>query len=161
MRSPQAALRTAVPAVLGLIVVEAVVSIAARWPHQFNGAGRRDQVLADFLGGGGTALAPPLALVVVLAVVGAGLFLRGVPRLVATVLLVPVAAVMTVGVLGELLAAPTPDVPRAVQLLGGVVDGVCCLTLLVLAVTSLARARRAPAAEQPAAGGADAVVPRG
>lgn len=159
MRSPQAALRTAVPAVLALIVVEAVVSIAARWPHQFNGAGRRDEVLADFLGGGGTALAPPLWLVLVLAVVGAGLYLRGVPRVVATVLLVPVVAVLTVGVLGEVLAGPTPDVPRAVQLLGGVVDGLCCLTLLGLAVASLATMRRVRADGRVPAGSAGAVTP--
>jgi hypothetical protein len=159
MRSPQAALRTAVPAVLALIVVEAVVSIAARWPHQFNGAGRRDEVLADFLSGGGTALAPPLWLVLVLAVVGAGLYLRGVPRVVATVLLVPVVAVLTVGVLGEVLAGPTPDVPRAVQLLGGVVDGLCCLTLLGLAVASLATMRRVRADRRVPAGSAGAVTP--
>lgn len=150
MRSPQSALKIAVPLVLALVAVEAVVSVAARWPHQFGGSGRPDRVLSDFLGNGGTALAPPLWLVVLLALAGAGLYTHGVPRLAATWLLVPVAALMTVGVAGELFAAATPDVPRAAQLLGGVVDGLCCLTLLVLSVTSLVGERRSRAAAAPA-----------
>jgi hypothetical protein len=137
MGSSQSALKKAVPAVLALILLEAIVSIVARWPHQFGGAGRRDEVLSNVLGSGGTALAPPLWLVVLLALTGAGLYARGAVPVVATVVLIPVAVILTVGVAGELLAPASADVPRAVQLIAGVVDGACCLTLLVLAVSSL------------------------
>jgi hypothetical protein len=70
MRSPESVLKRAVPAVLAIIVVEAVVSIAAGWPHQFAGKGQPDHVLAEFVGSG-TALAPPLVMVVLLALVAA------------------------------------------------------------------------------------------
>jgi uncharacterized membrane protein len=142
MRSAQRSLRIAVPGVLAMVVVEAVVSIAARWPHQFAGHGRPDQVGADFVAGGGTALAPPLWLVVLLAVVALGVHAGPRRRIAATALLLPVAAVLTVGALGEALATAGPDVPRAAQLAGGVVGVALSLLLLVLACVSLAEAWR-------------------
>lgn len=150
MGSSQSALKKFVPVVLALILVEAIISIAARWPHQFNGHGRSDQVLSNFIGSGGTALAPPLWLVVLLALAGAGLYARGVLRTVATVVVALLAVILTVGVLGELFAPATPDVPRAAQLVGGVVDLACCLALLVLAVTALVQSRRSRALAEPA-----------
>jgi hypothetical protein len=142
MRSAQRSLRIAVPSVLAVIAVEAALSVAARWPHQFGGHGRPDQVAADFVTGGGTALAPPLLLVVLLAVVAVGIQARHRFRVAATVLLLPVAAVLTVGALGEALAPASPDVPRAAQLAGGVVGVALSLLLLVLAGAALTDAWR-------------------
>lgn len=149
MRSAQSTLKVLVPAALALIAVEAVVSIAAGWPHRFNGHGRPDQVLADFVGSG-TALSPPLWLVVLLAVCWAGLRARSPWRGIALVLLVPVTALLTMGSIGEAVAPATSDVPRAVQLVGGVVDVLVSLALLLLTVVSLVQARRAGAQAQPA-----------
>jgi hypothetical protein len=147
MRS-QRSLRIAVPSVLAVVVVEAVVSIAARWPHQFGGHGRPDEVGADFVTGGGTALAPPLWLVVLLAVVTLGVQAGPRGRIAATVLLLPAAAVLTVGALGEALAPAGPDVPRAAQLTGGVVGVALSLLLLVLAGAALGEAWRRRGAER-------------
>ena len=52
----------AVRAVLALILVEAVISILARWPHQFGGSGDPHRMLQQFAGSG-TALAPPLFII--------------------------------------------------------------------------------------------------
>jgi hypothetical protein len=41
-----------------LWVLGAVVSVLARWPHQFDGHGDRRHMVADFVSSG-TALAPP------------------------------------------------------------------------------------------------------
>jgi hypothetical protein len=135
-------LRLFTPVVLLLVAVEAVVSIAAGWPHQFNGSGDPDRVLAEFPGSG-TALAPPLLVVVVLALVAAGLQRPGTVRTVATVLTLPLAALMAVGSAGEALAPATPDVPRSVQLVGGGLDALLSVALLVLAVLALVEGRRA------------------
>ncbi|MGH3673853.1 MAG: hypothetical protein ACRDSH_25000, partial [Pseudonocardiaceae bacterium] len=73
MRFAQPALRVAVPVVTGVIIIEAIISIAARWPNQFGGHGHRDRVFAEFAGTNGTALAPPLTLLVILAVIAVAL----------------------------------------------------------------------------------------
>ena len=54
--SAKSGLRVAALTVLGIIVIEAGISLAARWPHQFAGRGDRSRMLADFAGSG-TALA--------------------------------------------------------------------------------------------------------
>lgn len=140
-------LRLFMPAVLLLIVVEAVVTIAAGWPHQFNGSGDPHRVLAEFPSSG-TALAPPIFVIVLLALVAAGLQRPGTVRTVATVLTLPLAVLMAVGSAGEALAPATPDVPRSVQLVGGGLDALLSVALLVLAVLALVEGRRAPAARE-------------
>ncbi len=55
----------------------------------------------------------------------------------AAILLVPVAALMTVGAAGEALAAATPDVPRVVQIVGGAVDTILSAAMLITAVIAL------------------------
>lgn len=151
MRSPTRALRLAVPAVLAIIVVEAVVSIAAGWPHQFGGHGVPNQTLEEFPANG-TALAPPLFLVLLLVLIAVAVQAKGVWGTVGTALLVPVAAIMVVGAAGELVAAPTPDVPSAVRVFGGVLDTLLSLVLLVLAVSALVERWRQASADGPATG---------
>lgn len=149
MRSAAKVLEVAVPAVLGLIVLEACVSIAAGWPHQFNGSGNPHRVLAEFPGQG-TALAPPVFVLVALALVAAGLRGRGAWRTVATGLLIPLALVMVIGASGETLAPATPDVPRGVQLVGSGVNTLLSVALLVGAVLALIASRRHLQETQPA-----------
>lgn len=135
------ALQAGVAAALALMAVEAVISIAAGWPHQFGGPGDPHQVLAEFPSNG-TALAPPAFLIVALALVAVGLRRDDGWRTVALVALLPVAAVLTVGAAGETLAASTLDVPRAVQLVGGSINTLVSFALLILAVATLAAVRR-------------------
>jgi hypothetical protein len=59
-------------------------------------------------------------------------------------ILVPLSALMIVGSLGEALASPTDDVPRAVQVLDGVWGCVAGVVLVVLAVASLRERRTTP-----------------
>ncbi len=152
MRSSMRALRIGVPVIVVVIAAEAVLSIVASWPYQFGGHGDPHQVLADFASHG-TALAPPLFLLVPLVIVALGLQLSLGWRVAAAILLVPVAAIMTVGAAGEAFAAATPDVPRAVQIVGGGVDAILSLAMLITAVVALVgvvqarRERTSPAAE--------------
>ena len=66
-----------------------------------------------------------------------GLQLSRIWRVAAAILLVPVAALMTVGAAGEALAAATPDVPRVVQIVGGAVDTILSAAMLITAVIAL------------------------
>lgn len=138
-------LRVAALTVLGIIVTEAGISLVARWPHQFAGHGDRSRMLADFVGSG-TALAPPLVLIVVLGLIAYGVQRADRWGTAAAILLIPVSAVMAIGAFGEATAAATPDVPRAAQLAGGGAGVALSLALLILAIASLASVRhRAPA----------------
>lgn len=126
----------AAPVIAGLSVVGAVVSVLARWPHQFGGHGDPQHMLADFVSSG-TALAPPLAVLVLL--VAASLVVRRRDRwgAVACVVLVVLSVLMVVGSLGEAFAAPTADVPRAVQVFSGVWGTIAGGLLAVLGMRAL------------------------
>jgi hypothetical protein len=152
LRSSMRALRIGVPILVVVIAAEAVLSIAAGWPYQFGGQGDPHQVLGEFATHG-TALAPPLFLLVPLVVVALGLQLSRGWCVAAAILAVPLAALMTIGAAGEAFAAATPDVPRAVQIVGGGLDAVLSLALLIGAVAAIVgvvlarRERTSPAAE--------------
>jgi hypothetical protein len=134
-------LRVAAPVIAGLSVVGAVVSILARWPHQFGGHGDRHHMLADFASSG-TALAPPLAFLILLA--GSSLLIRRRDRWgsIACVVLIALSAFMVVGSLGEALAGRTADVPRGVQLFSGAWGIVAGGLLAVLCIRSIVTDRR-------------------
>jgi hypothetical protein len=135
------ALRLAVPVVSAIIGVEAALSVIAGWPHQFNGHGDPHQVLAEFPGHG-TALAPPLFILVPLVIVALAVQLSGGWRVVAALLLVPLAAILAIGAAGEAFAAATPDVPQAVQLVGGGLNILLAVAMLVTAVLTIVAAIR-------------------
>jgi hypothetical protein len=155
LRFSMRALRVGVPILVVVIAAEAVLSIVAGWPYQFGGQGDPHKVLSDFASHG-TALAPPLFLLVPLVIVALGLQLSRGWRVAAAILLVPLAAIMTVGAAGETLAAATPDVPRAVQIVGGGLDTVLSVAMLITAVAAivgvvLSRRERSSPAAQPTA----------
>lgn len=131
-------LATASRAVLGLILVELVVSILARWPHQFGGHGDPNRMTQQFVSSG-TALAPPVFIMLGLLIVALLAGRQDRWGLVAAILMVVVGAVMVVGSLGEALAGTTPDVPQGVQIIGGVVDVSCSIGLTLVAVWDVSR----------------------
>lgn len=131
----------AAPAAAGLSVVLAIVSIWARWPHQFAGQGDRQRMLEDFVSSG-TALAPPLPFLVLFVLASLVIRRRDRWAAVACVVLLVMSLLMIVGSLGEALAPPTPDVPRAVLLLSGGWGAVVGGLLVVLCVQSLRTGRR-------------------
>ena len=133
-------LKLAVTVVLALIIIGAVISIAERWPHQFGGHGDPDHMLTDFIATG-TSLAPPLPILVVLAIVAFTVGRRDRWGLYATVAVLPLAILMIVGSGGEGLAPATTQVPRGVQWLDGVYGVAAGVLLLLLAIASL-RERR-------------------
>jgi len=125
-------LRRSTLAVFAFVCIEAIVSILARWPHQFTGQGNPDRVPREFLYLG-TLLAPPLPL---LLLFGLSALLTGKEdRLgfIATLGMIPMLAVMAVGSLGEALSAPSPDVPRSTQLAGGLFGALLFLALAMIA----------------------------
>jgi hypothetical protein len=137
------ALCVAAPVVVVLVALGAVVSIVQGWPHQFGGQGDPAHVASEFLSSG-TALAPPLLVLVILALVAACVRRGDRWGTIACWALVPLSALMIVGSLGEALASPTDDVPRAVQVLDGVWGCVAGVVLAVLAIASLRERRAAP-----------------
>jgi hypothetical protein len=118
---------------VAILTVAAALAMGLRWPAQFGGPGSREDVLLEALTRG-TALSPPLPL---LLAFGAALWLatrrhRG--YVVGCVVLVLLSAVFLVGGLGEAMAPATADVPRAALLVSGVVSVVLAGTVVVTAV---------------------------
>jgi hypothetical protein len=134
---------------LALVVwtVGAVVSIVAGWPAQFGGPGDPNDVAAEFVTRG-TVFAPPLFPIMILLVV----FVSLVPSrsrwgTVGVVGLCLLAVLTSIGSFGEAFAPATPDVPRAVLVVSGVVGVLLSAALLLAGVTELidrSRARRRP-----------------
>ena len=117
----------------GMLTVAAALAVLLRWPAQFGSPGRPEDVVLDAVTRG-TALSPPLPLV--LGFVGA-LWLatrrhRGYG--IGCVVLVLLSAVFLVGGLGEAMAPATPDVPRVALVTSGVVSVVLAGTVVVTAV---------------------------
>lgn len=129
-------LLVAAPAVAGLSVVLAIVSIWARWPHQFAGQGDRQRMIEDFVSSG-TALAPPLPFLVLFVLASLVIRRRDRWATVACVVLIVLSLLMIVASLGEALAPPTPDVPRAVLLFSGGWGAVVGGLLVLLCIQSL------------------------
>jgi len=127
-------------------VAGTIVSIAAGWAAQFGGPGNPNNVAGEFLSRG-TALSPPLSVMVALAVF---ILLASSRRWWGTLGVVGLCllAVLTfVGAMGEAFAPATPDVPRAVLVLSGVLGVVLCPPLLFFGIAELrerVRARREP-----------------
>ncbi len=123
-------------------VVGTVVAVMAGWPAQFGGPGNPSNVASEFLSRG-TALSPPLAPMVALVVFA---FLARSRRWWGTLGVVGLcllAVVTFVGGMGEAFAPATPDVPRAVLVLSGLLGAVLCPPLLFFGITGLRdRARR-------------------
>jgi hypothetical protein len=102
------------------MVIGTIVAIAVGWPAQLGGPGDAENVAAEALSRG-TALSPPAAPVVVYAIALWLATRRRVAGTVGTVLLMVLSLVFMAGGLGETFAPSTPDVPRAVLVLSGVV----------------------------------------
>ena len=125
-------------------VAGTVVSILAGWSAQFGGPGNPNNVAGEFLNRG-TALAPPLFVMVafvVFVVLAPNRRWWGVIGVVGLCLL---AVLTLVGALGEALAPSTPDVPRAVLVASGLLGVVLGPALLLSGVAELidkVRARR-------------------
>lgn len=126
---------------LVLMIVGAVVSIAAEWPAQFGGEGDPDEVASEFLSRG-TALAPPLAPLVLFAVFTALTMRRDVWGAVGIVGVMLLSLLFIVGSLGEAFAGPTPDVPRAALITSGVVGAFLSLVVLFAAIATFRERKR-------------------
>lgn len=140
MRSARPTLRAAVAVVLAVVLVELVISLTARWPLGTGRHGNPHRMLSDFVSNG-TALAPPLFILVALAVLAVGVQRSDRWGTAATILLVPLAAIMAGGAAYDASATANPHVPGAAQVAGGVVGTALSLLLLVLAVGALLQSR--------------------
>lgn len=148
------------PVVFALVVVTAAVSLLARWPYQFGGHGSRGHMLSDFLQSG-TALAPPLVVLLILGLSAALVRRRDAWGTVGCALVAVLSVLMVVGSLGEALSAATPDVPRAVQVFSGVFGCTAALVLATLAIASVRERRAANSRPQrPAGDGSPAAAGR-
>jgi hypothetical protein len=126
----------AAPVIAGLSVVGAVVSVLARWPHQFGGHGSRQHMFSDFLTSG-TALAPPLVFLLLFIVASLLIRRRDGWSTGAQVVLLLISAFMVIGALGEGFAGATADVPRVVQMFSGLWGTVAGVLLAVLCARSI------------------------
>jgi hypothetical protein len=140
MRSNQRLFQFAV-AVSVLNVVAAVVAIIVNWPAQFGGVGT--DAGREFLTSGTAISAPVLPAVLLLFVVWRARTPgpRGRVAIVAAYL---TAAVVFTGGLGETLAEPTEDTPKAVLVGAGIGWTVIAAALVFLATAARAERRRLP-----------------
>lgn len=126
---------------LALMVIGGLVSIAAGWPAQLGGGADPNNVAGEAVTRG-TAFSPPLLPLLVFVVALAVSVRPGVVGVVATVLLILISAAFIIGGLGEAFAAPTPDVPRAVLVLSGLVAVLFGLGVMVAAAARLRAGRQ-------------------
>lgn len=133
-------LDAAAPLAFAFIFLEAIVSILARWPYQFTGQGDPDRMAQDFVRFG-TLLAPPLPLLLLFG--ATALFVRRRDRRgeIANAVMIPICIAIAIGSLGESLAPASPDIPRAIQLAGGVLGAFIFGALTAVALKALAERR--------------------
>lgn len=133
---------------LALMVIGGAVSIAAGWPAQLGGGGDPNNVAGEALTRG-TAFSPPLVPLLVFVVTLAVSLRHGVVGVIATVLLILVSVALIVGGLGEAFAAPTPDVPRLVLVLSGLVAVLFGLAVIAAAIARLRASREVSTSVSP------------
>ncbi len=119
-------------------IVAAVVSLWARWPGQFGGAGDPANVGAEFLSRG-TAAAPPLFLIAVLALAAWTVRKSGAWRNTSAIVLTVLGLAFTLGGVGEILAPDPVTTPRIVLYITGSVAVVVGSALAGLGVAALMR----------------------
>lgn len=134
-------LETLAPLAFAFVCVEAMVSLLARWPYQFTGQGDPDRMAQDFVFFG-TLLAPPLSLLLLFGSATLLIRRRGLVGEIANVAMIALSLAMAVGSLGEALAPSSADVPRAVQLIGGVLGAILFAALAFIASRALSERRR-------------------
>jgi len=120
-------------AVLVLNAVAAMIAVRANWPAQFGQVGT--DAGAEFLSSG-TAISAPVVPVAALLVVVFFVHRQGAFGWVAIVAALFAAASVIIGGLGELMAEPTVDTPKAVLTVGGLVWPLVGIVLILLAVAA-------------------------
>jgi hypothetical protein len=138
----QANTRLSVFALVVLIanVLAATLAVAVNWPSQFGGVVGTDAG-QDWLSRG-TAISAPLAPVICFVLIAILVRFRTWVGWLGIGLAFLTAVLVFVGGMGELIAEPTVDVPRAVLITAGVLWGVIAVILVVLG-TAATRERRA------------------
>jgi hypothetical protein len=122
---------------LAFWTVGTLVALIARWPYQFDGPGRPEDVARDMFFHG-TALSAPIV-PIMLPLIGF-IFLSRSRRwwgALGTIGICLVAVLTLIGALGEWFAPATPDVPRAILVASGVVGAILAPTLFLAAVADL------------------------
>ena len=120
-------------AAVGYLLGAAALAMVLRWPGQFAGPGAGERIVAEALTRG-TALSPPLPLVLVLA---GALWLatrRHAGYGLGCTLLVLLSMAFIICGLGEAMVPVTQDVPRAALVLSGAVSTVLVGAVVVTAV---------------------------
>jgi hypothetical protein len=133
--------RLSVFALLVLIanVAAATLAVAVNWPSQFGGVVGTDAG-QDWLSRG-TAISAPLAPVMCFVLIAILVRFRTWVGWLGIGLAFLTAVVVFVGGMGELIAEPTVDVPRAVLITAGVLWGVVAVIFVALG-TAATRQRR-------------------
>ena len=120
-------------------VLAATLAVAVNWPSQFGGVVGTDAG-QDWLSRG-TAISAPLAPVMCFVLIAILVRFRTWVGWLGIGLAFLTAVLVFVGGMGELIAEPTVDVPRAVLITAGVLWGVIAVILVVLG-TAATRERR-------------------
>jgi len=120
--------------VLVVNVLAAALAVAVNWPSQFGGVVGTDAG-QEWLSRG-TAISAPLAPVVCFVLIAILVRLRGWAGWLGIGLAFLTGVLVFVGGMGELIAEPTVDVPRAVLIAAGVLWGVIAVTFVVLAIAA-------------------------
>lgn len=115
-------------------VFTTALAVAANWPSQFGGVVGTDAG-QEWLSRG-TAISAPLAPVVCFVLIAILVRVAGWVGWLGIVLTFLTGVLVLVGGMGELIAEPTDDVPRAVLTAAGVLWGVTAAVFVVLGVAA-------------------------
>jgi hypothetical protein len=114
-------------------VLAAALAVAFNWPSQFGGVGTD---AGEDLLSRGTAISAPLAPVVGLILVAVLVRFANWVGWVGVVLAFLTGVLVFVGGMGELVAEPTEDAPRAVLIASGVFWGLIAAIFVVLGIAA-------------------------
>lgn len=127
---------------LAYFIIGAIVSFAARWPAQFDGAGDPDGVAAEFLTRG-TALAAPLGPMIVFALMIFFLSRTGLWEKIGIIGVTLLAIVFLIGSLGEAFASGEITTPRWVLIVSGTIGTVMFVIMFGAGITAFRESTRA------------------
>lgn len=124
--------------------IATAVAVRKGLAYGFGGEGNPDDVWGDFLQGGGTALSPPLLIVVVFGVMILLATRTGWPGKVGAIGLTLLAALFLITIIGEPTAREvmTPSTMAFPETLLVAVSLACSVTMLALGIATVMNVRR-------------------
>jgi lysylphosphatidylglycerol synthetase-like protein (DUF2156 family) len=123
---------------VGAMVVNTLIALHYRWPAMFDAPGNAETIATDFILHG-TRISPPVHALVILSLAGVFALLRGWRGVLATIVLVAFAVLVTIAAAGEPAGLPENDVPKLAWVALGTIGRYAPILIIALGLSELAR----------------------